>query len=333
MPRANDGTVTLPGGNPVAAGTVATAAVENATMTDIAAMLEDSLSRTGKGGMAIPMLFPDGTSSAPGIGFTNEPTSGLYRAAGLKLGMTVGTIIRMFWDSALNIVTSLGDFAIASDAGGFGGNLTVQHNATVSGTATLATAAIGTATVSGTLGVTGTPTFTAQIMANGGMDCNDQKIWNMAEPVFDQDAATKLYVDGKVGGTGAGVAIALTDTGLYSSTSLVYNMINEVTLTTTGRPIRVVLVPAAAKIGEMSHTGTAFAGSGYTFKLDRNSVTNLGEMTYSTATFNVTTPIYPISWIDMAPPVGSTTYGLFGKSTVGSATLRVYNMTLVAFEL
>jgi hypothetical protein len=53
----------------------------------------------------------------------------------------------------------------------------------------------GTVVFDQTLAVTGVPTFTAQIKAMAGIDNNAMKIWNMADPVFDQDAATKKYVD------------------------------------------------------------------------------------------------------------------------------------------
>jgi len=48
-------------------------------MDDVAAALSDSLSRSGQGGMLAPFKVADGSLIAPGLGFTNEPTSGLYR--------------------------------------------------------------------------------------------------------------------------------------------------------------------------------------------------------------------------------------------------------------
>lgn len=80
MPRDINGNYTLPAGNPVVSGTLIESVWCNTTMDDIAAALSDSLSRSGSGGMLGPMRFADGSAAAPGIGFTNEPTSGWYRA-------------------------------------------------------------------------------------------------------------------------------------------------------------------------------------------------------------------------------------------------------------
>jgi hypothetical protein len=80
MPRDASGNMTLPAGNPVVTHTTASSSVMNATLTDIASEMTDSLSRSGKGAMLVPLPFADGTEAAPGITFDSELTSGLYRA-------------------------------------------------------------------------------------------------------------------------------------------------------------------------------------------------------------------------------------------------------------
>ena len=102
MPRAADGTVTLPTGNPVVAGTAISDTVHNATMADMASMVEDSLCRSGKGGMLAPLQFSDGTVAAPGVTFTNEPSTGLYRAAATDFRVSLGgaDIFRLFKSGA-----------------------------------------------------------------------------------------------------------------------------------------------------------------------------------------------------------------------------------------
>jgi hypothetical protein len=80
MPRDSNGNYSLPAGNPVAAGEIVDADWANDTMNDIAEALNDSLSRSGDGGMQVPLLFADGTEAAPGIAWINEPSSGFYRA-------------------------------------------------------------------------------------------------------------------------------------------------------------------------------------------------------------------------------------------------------------
>ena len=79
MPRDINGNYTLPAGNPVIAGTIIEADWANTTMEDIATALQDSLSRTGQGGMLTAIDFSDGSEASPGITWTNEPTSGFYR--------------------------------------------------------------------------------------------------------------------------------------------------------------------------------------------------------------------------------------------------------------
>ena len=81
MSRNVNGTYSLPAGNPVVPNTTIDSTWANPTMDDIAASLTDSLSRTGLGGMLAPFLNADGTQANAGISWTNEPTSGWYRAS------------------------------------------------------------------------------------------------------------------------------------------------------------------------------------------------------------------------------------------------------------
>ena len=79
MPRDSSGNYTLPTGNPVIVGTTITSDWANGTMTDIAAEITNSLSRTGQGGMLAPLLFADGTDVQPSITFILDPTLGFFR--------------------------------------------------------------------------------------------------------------------------------------------------------------------------------------------------------------------------------------------------------------
>jgi hypothetical protein len=91
MPRDINGNFTLDPSNPVIPGSVIETGWANPTLTDIAAALTDSLSRSGAGGMLAPFRFSDGTLAAPGIAFTNEPSSGLYRAALNDIRFAIGS--------------------------------------------------------------------------------------------------------------------------------------------------------------------------------------------------------------------------------------------------
>src|SRR5262252_197699 len=81
MPRDTSGNYTLPPENPVFPNDTIETAWANDTMTDLGSALTDSLSRSGKGGMLVPLKFNDGAIGAPGMTWVNEPTSGIYRAA------------------------------------------------------------------------------------------------------------------------------------------------------------------------------------------------------------------------------------------------------------
>lgn len=90
MPRDAGGNYTLPVGNPVVSGTIIESVWANTTMSDIAAALTNSLSRTGQGGMLVPFRNADGTVASPGVSWTNEPTSGWYRKALNEFWYSVG---------------------------------------------------------------------------------------------------------------------------------------------------------------------------------------------------------------------------------------------------
>lgn len=81
MPRNAQGIYSLPSSNPVVEGTVIEATWANETMDDIAAQLNNVITRDGLLGPTGPFLFADGSAAAPGIAFTNQPGTGMYRSA------------------------------------------------------------------------------------------------------------------------------------------------------------------------------------------------------------------------------------------------------------
>jgi hypothetical protein len=80
MPRNASGTYSLPSGNPVSSGTLIDANWANNTLNDLANEVTDSLSRSAEGGMLAPLRLTDGVQATPSLAFTNEPSTGLYRA-------------------------------------------------------------------------------------------------------------------------------------------------------------------------------------------------------------------------------------------------------------
>lgn len=94
MPRNSAGVYSLPGAyNPVVTDDLITSAWANTTLSDIATALSNSLDRNGNGGMLAPLRFSDGTAAAPGITFTNEPTTGIGRAGAGDMFVSVMTTV------------------------------------------------------------------------------------------------------------------------------------------------------------------------------------------------------------------------------------------------
>lgn len=89
MPRNASGTYSLPIGNPVVSGTTIEASWANTTLSDVGNEITNSLSRNGEGGMLAPFRLSDGSVSTPGIAFTNEPSSGMYRPGSSQMGLAV----------------------------------------------------------------------------------------------------------------------------------------------------------------------------------------------------------------------------------------------------
>ncbi len=92
MPRAVNGDYTLPGLNPVVAGTTITDDWGNNTMDDIATALTGSLSRSGDGSMLAPLKLVDGTNGAPALTWANQSTAGWYRAGASDFRFAVGGV-------------------------------------------------------------------------------------------------------------------------------------------------------------------------------------------------------------------------------------------------
>ena len=110
MPRDSSGNYTLPAGNPVISGSVITSSWANSTMSDIAAALTDSLSRSGNGGMLSPLFFGDGALLDPGIAWALEPSMGFYRngTQDMRLGIGNRSVLRFTYAEKLEIQRDYG---------------------------------------------------------------------------------------------------------------------------------------------------------------------------------------------------------------------------------
>lgn len=88
--RNSSGTYSLPAGNPVTTGTTITSTWANSTLSDISTELTSSLDRNGKGSMLAALKLYGGTLAAPGLSFSSETGSGLFRngAGDLRFGVS-----------------------------------------------------------------------------------------------------------------------------------------------------------------------------------------------------------------------------------------------------
>lgn len=104
MPRDANGNYTLPAGNPVVAGTTIDSVWCNTTMDDIANAITDSLDREGRGGMLVPFENADGNVAAPGVTWSNEPSSGFYRNSLGDMRVSVLSLNHMRWNAGVTSV-------------------------------------------------------------------------------------------------------------------------------------------------------------------------------------------------------------------------------------
>lgn len=93
MARDSGGTYSLyTPGNPVVSGTIISSSWANNTLNDLATAMTDSLARSGQGGMLAPLKLFAGTIGAPGLSWTAETTSGLYRAGAGDFRWAIGGV-------------------------------------------------------------------------------------------------------------------------------------------------------------------------------------------------------------------------------------------------
>lgn len=100
MPRDPNGDYTLPVGNPVTSGTVIESTWANGTMEDLAIEMQDSLSRSGEGGMISALGVQNGALGAPGIYFGPQIQNGFYSNNTNNFIATIGNVDLMRWSSS-----------------------------------------------------------------------------------------------------------------------------------------------------------------------------------------------------------------------------------------
>ena len=108
MPRDSSGVYTLPIGNPVVTNTIISSVWANDTMGDIAAQLNNVLTRDGLLGPTGPFKLQDGTVAAPGLAFASEVGLGWYREGTGKMSFAASGAKQMGVDFTAAAASALG---------------------------------------------------------------------------------------------------------------------------------------------------------------------------------------------------------------------------------
>lgn len=149
MPRDGSGNYTLPhDASAMAANTLADVSEVNENYADIATALTGSLPRDGSAAMLAPLLAVAGSVSAPGITFSGDTDTGLYRSASDTLAAAANgaLIFTVSEATGLNLADNLLTRPYVTDAaekvnalGSDGGTRTVDYTQGHVVTATVST--------------------------------------------------------------------------------------------------------------------------------------------------------------------------------------------------
>lgn len=305
MPRDSAGNYTLPAGNPVASGEIISANWANTTMEDLGDAISASLDRYGRGGMLAPFQFADGTSSAPGATWSNEPTTGLYRQSYANLRMAVTGQDNQRWTATSSYLWRNSRWEeIITDGGTVSfDDLTVTGDATINGGLTVDTntlvvdntnnrVGIGTATPDYNLHLFGANPIINMEHAAGGSsriyfeDATDG-VWGAIKANYGTAGAEKEiaispnseFGDPRFGGIAVKTA-TVTVGGEFQDTDLIIAKGGQVGIgaTTPAAKLEVSRLGAnwtgvapAAATAIFAHPGGAAAGSGANLTLAANA--------------------------------------------------------------
>ena len=114
-----------------------------------------------------------------------------------------------------------------------------------------------------------------------------------------------------------------------SSTSYVSVTGLSVTITTTGRPVFLGIVPGGGSESELG-ADTGATNCSMSFKFERDG-SEIGQIAFNAALANSTTGGYP--WTLDIPAAGTYSYGVRVKCNGDTAAARATSLLLVAFEL
>lgn len=139
--RNSSGVYSLPSGNPVVTGTTITSTWANTTLTDIKTELTNSLDRNGRGAMLAQLQCDPGTVLLPGLTFSSDTDTGLYRIGANNPAISAGGVKAQEWSATgstipvgLTVTEADTDSnGITSTGNGTGTGVTATGGATGSG--------------------------------------------------------------------------------------------------------------------------------------------------------------------------------------------------------
>lgn len=141
--------------NSFSSGTTISSAAMNANFTDIATEITGSLPRDGQAAMTGQLQATAGSATSPGIAFSGDTNTGVFRKAADTLGFAVG---------GTEVASSTSTAFTISGLTATGASLTTP---TIAG-ATLSGTLAGTPTFSGAVAFSGVPTFADGFTVSAG---------------------------------------------------------------------------------------------------------------------------------------------------------------------
>jgi hypothetical protein len=294
MPRNGSGTHSIP--NIFSSGTTISSSAVNANFTDIATEITNSLPRDGQAAMTGQLQATAGSATSPGIAFSGDTNTGVFRKAADTLGFSAGGTEIASATSTAFTITGL----TATSA-----SLTTPTIAGATFSGTLA----GTPTFSGALTFSGVPTFADGFTVTGGTPTIPSINIENADTTITRASAGVIAVEGSNVLLASGLA-SQSDQETGTSTSKIV---------TSGTQKFHPLSPKAWALVTFSGTTPSLgAGTGFA-SITRNSTGNY-TVTLSTA---MSSTAYAIFYTPHA--VNGRTWMVNLSRTTSTFTFSVHN--------